>query len=85
MPEVSALDTSGAPLEVDPDTQVSQLVSTFDRKATSNENCAVLQDLLRSIGMDGLNVTVTAPVTQSTFQDRRRGPPGSGPRGPPRS
>jgi len=55
VPEVSALDTTATPLEVDPDTK----------------------DLLRSIGMDSINVTVAAPVTQSTYTGRR-GPPGAG-------
>merc|ERR1711939_382344 len=55
VPEVSALDTTANPLEVDQDTK----------------------ELLRSIGMDNINVTIQAPVTQTSYSDRRRGPPGA--------
>lgn len=42
-----------------------------------------LQDLLRSIGLDGLQVNVVNPIAPSAYDSRRRGPPGAaGARGP---
>ncbi|GAA5977921.1 hypothetical protein JCM11641_004332 [Rhodosporidiobolus odoratus] len=49
VPEVSALDTQGVPLEVDPDTK----------------------DLLKSLGFDGLPVSVVAPQTSFDRPGRR--------------
>ncbi|CAD6578778.1 MAG: 40S ribosomal protein S17 [Cyphobasidiales sp. Tagirdzhanova-0007] len=52
--------------------------SALDTTATPLEVDPDTKDLLRSIGMDNLNVNVQVPVTQSSFNDRRRGPPGAG-------
>ncbi|KAL7009390.1 40S ribosomal protein S17.e.B [Cystobasidiomycetes sp. EMM_F5] len=41
------------------------------------------KDLLRSIGLDGLQVNVVNPIAPSAYDSRRRGPPGAaGARGP---
>ena len=72
VPEVSALDTSVAGLEVDPDTKVGTLLllSAFSIIHF------VIQELLHALNFDSITVNVVAPVAATPYVPRGR--PGEG-------
>lgn len=91
-PQVSALDTEGAPIDVDPDTNVRppfplfpslyfpslSLFSSPCRKAAPLLiKKNTLQELLKSLGMSALAVNVVAPSAAYERPRGPRGPPGS--------
>jgi small subunit ribosomal protein S17e len=77
VPEVSALDTQGQAIDVDPDTKVRFLSGLPPLPFHPlTHSFAPKQDLLKSLGFDALPVNVVAPST-AYERPQRRGVPGA--------
>ena len=72
VPEVSALDTSVAGLEVDPDTKVRTLILYPHSKIIEY----IAQELLHALNFDSINVNVVVPAATAAYISRGR--PGEG-------